>query len=1039
MQDNTRPQSCENCGCLNRRDFVRAAALATVAAGTAYAGPFELDDFEKLVPAEKKLQPDWVRSLFQRGTPQWAAGEDLQRIGMPVGGLCCGTVYLSGDGRLWHWDVFNEKHLGVSPKNAKYHGQELNAMGGSAYVEPLRADRNRRVDQGFRLTLKTATGESTRTLDAQGFKDVRFLGQYPIGTVEYADPGCPIRVRLEAFSPFIPLATDDSSLPATIFAFTLENTGKTAVEATLGGWLENAVGPDLQGFAGKRINKVQKTAAATLLAMSPAFEQAAGRPDILFEDWSKDGYQGWTVEGTAFGRGPIAKKDVPQYQGDLGGDTARVANSHATAPGNDVGEKDNALGKLVSRSFKIERKFISLWVGGGNHKDQTCVNLVADGRTVHSVTGKADNRMQVVNLPVEKLEGREAHLEIVDARQGAWGNIGVGRITFSDAPQSGRPEEQPGYGSTCLALVGGGEAVSSGEAEKPLSEKLVGSLGRPIQLAAGEKATVNFVVAWHFANVGIVGQSKRHYSAKFADAAAVARYVAEKFDRLASATRLWRDTWYDASLPYWFLDRTMANTANLATTTCHRFADGRFWAWEGIGCCPGTCVHVWHYAHAMARLFPELERVLRERVDYGLAQHPDGSIGFRGEFGMGPAIDAQAGTILRTYREHQMSADAAFLKRVWPGVKKAIAWLFAQDGNDDGLIEGRQHNTLDTDWYGPVAWLSGLYLAAVAAVEAMAGELGEAELAARCRAILNKGAKNIVAELFEGDYFINKPDPKRPDTINSGTGCHIDQVFGQGWAFQLGLGRVLPEKETRSALRSLWRFNFTPDVGPFRQANPPGRWYAVPGEGGLLMCTFPRGDWNYRKAAGKGPDWAAGYFNECMSGFEHQVASHGIWEGMVMEGLAIVRAIHDRYHPSRRNPYNEVECSDHYARAMASYGVFLAACGFEYHGPKGHLGFAPRMLAEGQRNFKAAFTAAEGWGTFAQVQAEGGLTASIELRYGRLALRTLALTPQGKMAKVVAKLNGKPIAARLTDGKPLISFDELVLKAGDRLEIETAK
>ena len=85
------------------------------------------------------------------------------------------------------------------------------------------------------------------------------------------------------------------------------------------------------------------------------------------------------------------------------------------------------------------------------------------------------------------------------------------------------------------------------------------------------------------------------------------------------------------------------------------------------------------------------------------------------------------------------------------------------------------------------------------------------------------------------------------------------------------------------------------------------------------------------------------YFNECMNGFEYQAAGHMIWEGMVQEGLAVTRAIHDRYHPSRRNPWNEVECGDHYARSMASYGVFLAACGYEYHGPKRHLAFAPRL------------------------------------------------------------------------------------------------
>ena len=107
------------------------------------------------------------------------------------------------------------------------------------------------------------------------------------------------------------------------------------------------------------------------------------------------------------------------------------------------------------------------------------------------------------------------------------------------------------------------------------------------------------------------------------------------------------------------------------------------------------------------------------------------------------------------------------------------------------------------------------------------------------------------------------------------------------------------------------------------------------------MCTFPRADWSYDKAKGKGADWAAGYFNECMNGFEYQVAGHMIWEGMLTEGLAVTRMIHDRYHAARRNPWNEVECGDHYARSMASYGVFLAACGYEYHGPQRPSGFRP--------------------------------------------------------------------------------------------------
>jgi hypothetical protein len=355
-----------------------------------------------------------------------------------------------------------------------------------------------------------------------------------------------------------------------------------------------------------------------------------------------------------------------------------------------------------------------------------------------------------------------------------------------------------------------------------------------------------------------------------------------------------------------------------------------------------------------------------------------------------------------------MSADDKFLKRNWPKIKRAVQCLINKDGDGNGIIESNQHNTLDADWFGPVAWLSGMYISALRAAAAMADEVGDAAFAAQCRSIFERGQAYIVQQLFDGEYFINRTDPNHLDAINSGTGCEIDQVLGQSWAWQVGLGRVLPEKETLSALKSLWRYNFTPDVGPYREANKPGRWYAMPGEAGLLMCTFPRSDWDYLKAAGQGPNWAAGYFNECMNGFEYQAAGHMIWEGLVQEGLAVTRAVHDRYHPRRRNPWNEVECGDHYARSMASYGVFLAACGFEYHGPRGHIGFQPRLSPD---DFQAAFTAAEGWGTFRQQAAGGTRTAQLTVRWGSVRVRTVALSAPTKPTQVSVAVSGQPVAA----------------------------
>jgi non-lysosomal glucosylceramidase len=1067
-----------------RRDFLKLVGASATAAAvfrpwqSVMAGPFTRADFEKLVPADKRLAPEWVRSLTARGEREVYRGPDLAKIGMPIGGLCAGQVYLGGDGRLWHWDIFN-KHVGT---------------GAEHYAKPLKAASP--LDQGFALRVTAAGHSQERLLDAAHWQDVSFIGEYPIGYVSYADPACPVQVSLEACSPFIPLNPEDSSLPATILRFTMRNTGAQPVQAALAGWLENAVclHSGEQRAVLRRNRLVRRDGGLALecsASEAPRGQDEPRRPDIVFDDFERGTYGDWTATGTAFGKGPVAQSEVPEYQGNLGMHGQRAVNTHSSAPASDVGARDAHTGTLTSRPFVIERNFISFLIGGGGHKGKTCVNLLIGDKPVLSTTGKSDNRMAPATWDVRKWAGQTARIQAVDNETGAWGNIGLDDIVFTDQPRPnpGPLAQEPDFGTLALALLPAGHprpahssalpehgatllmrtqpapadwgitdlsgsvipaglfappvAAAAAPASRHFGDKLVGALGRELALAPGAAAEIVFLVSWHFPNLKMDHLPPgRFYATKFNSALAVATYVASNFERLAGDTRLWHDTWYDSTLPYWFLDRTFLNTSILATSTCFRFGDGRFYGWEGVGCCAGTCGHVWQYAHAVSRLFPELERDTREKVDFGLALQPDGAIHFRGEFNNIPAIDAQAGTILRALREHQMTPDNAWLKRNWPGIKKATEWLIAKDGDADGLITSNQHNTLDTDWYGPVAWLSGLYLAALLAAAEMAEVTGDKAFAEKCRGIVETGRKNLVSQLYDDGYFLNKVDPKHLDAINSGTGCEIDQVMGQSWAFQVGLPRVLPEKETRAALASLWRYNFTPDVGPYRDVYKAGRWYAMPGEAGLLMCSFPRSDWDYAQAKGKGPEWAAGYFNECMNGFEYQAAGHMIWEGapgseLVQEGLAITRAVHDRYHPSRRNPWNEVECGDHYARSMASYGVFLAACGYAYDGPKAALAFAPHLTPE---NFKAAFTTAEGWGTYSQRVEGRELRVEIALRWGKLRLKTLTLALPGetKPQQVKVTLGGQALPSTLGihDDRCVIQFEPQVrLASGQTLQI----
>ena len=76
-----------------------------------------------------------------------------------------------------------------------------------------------------------------------------------------------------------------------------------------------------------------------------------------------------------------------------------------------------------------------------------------------------------------------------------------------------------------------------------------------------------------------------------------------------------------------------------------------------------------------------------------------------------------------------MCADNAFLRRNWTRIRKSIEYMMGCDANKDGLLEGEQYNTLDAAWYGEMAWISSLYIAALRAGEAMATEMRDQEFA----------------------------------------------------------------------------------------------------------------------------------------------------------------------------------------------------------------------------------------------------------------------------------------------------------------------
>jgi uncharacterized protein (DUF608 family) len=929
-------------------------------------------------------------------------GANLDRVAFPMGGIGAGMICLEGTGAISHvslrhqMQVFNEPcsfaALCVKGKD----GNVAKVLEGQVPHWKIFGNPG------------TGRGGTHTSYGLPRFMNSAFLARFPFGRVTLADEEIPLKVEITGWSPFIPGDSDASSLPLAAMEYRFTNPTDKTVDSVFSYNTKNFMSVDGGGD--------------TVLPMDNGFilwqQGSQDDPDregacaIYVDDdqavvdhcWFKGGW--WdsltiTWENIKTGRlmdnspvkgsGPGASLFVPFKLKPGQSKTVRLmmawyvpqtrlrTGQDATVPagpafgktpstGTATGQQavtafkgkglvntfdsfgDSGTGTLTSPAFTLNRKHIRFLIGGGNNPAETCINLLVDGKIERTATGKGQEALELTVWDVASLKGEQAQIQIVDQATGAWGHINIDHIVLTDGTKSGSTvlqDFESGYGDW-VAQGPPAPCCPGGECETTPTHYLP------------------------------------YYAGKFASITDVARYWITHYQSLRNKSALFRDTFYDTTLPPEVVEAVAANLTILKSPTVLRQEDGRLWCWEGCnddsGCCAGSCTHVWNYAQAICHLFPDLERSLRH-TEFKESQSDAGHQTFRSALPIRPvahtyhaASDGQLGGIMKAYREWRISGDSMWLRKMWPSVKQSLDYcITAWDPRHRGVLEEPHHNTYDIEYWGPDGHCSSFYLGALAAAAEMGQALGED--VSLYRQLQRKGKVFLETQLFNGEYFYQKIQtqglnaqftplvskgngPGYQDIVAAlnqqgpkyqyGTGCLSDGVLGFWMARMAGLGQIVDEQKIKSNLNAIHTYNFKPDLSD--HANPQRPTYAFGTEGGLLLCTWPQGGQLSIPFV---------YSDEVWTGIEYQVASHLMVEGMVEKGLDIVRACRDRYDGRVRNPFNEYECGHWYARAMASYGLIQGLTGVRYDAVDKILYIDSRI----GNDFKSFLSTATGFGS----------------------------------------------------------------------------
>ncbi len=503
-----------------------------------------------------------------------------------------------------------------------------------------------------------------------------------------------------------------------------------------------------------------------------------------------------------------------------------------------------------------------------------------------------------------------------------------------------------------------------------------------------------FLYTWHVPNryAGMTHKRKEqgavlaerrlegyYYANFFSSAAAVAAHVRDNFADLSARTRRFHHDFFDSSAPAFALDQINSHL-NTFLTSAWLTKDGNFGVQEGMtddrNWGPLATIDVSMYgAVPVAALFPELEQNTMRA--HARLQKSNGEVGHGIDRNFGAVdsheavhsrLDLPSQFVLLALRGYFWTGDLAYLRELWPHVTRALDYVLRErDANGDLLpdMEGSMCSYDNFPMYGAASFVASLWLAALAHAVTAAKALGDDAAAGRYAGILDQARAVFEKKLWNKNYYLLYNDRGGPQG-DVDEGCLTDQLIGQ-WAMHLsGLGYLFERTRVRTALAQVLKRN--------------RRYW------GLRNCTWP-GDTFVRPVA---PSNWGDQGNTCWSGAELCFASFLMYEGLVDEALAVIRAVDQRY---RREGlyFDHQEFGGHYFRPMGSWAILNALLGLTLH--DGRLTFAPRLPQPSQRLF---FAVPHATGHYTRKATGRKIVITLAVASGAMPCRELVFALAGK-------------------------------------------